>query len=65
MVPDNFSQLARQCNIGNSCNHEHILFAARGGEEDICRNNNNNNNNNNDNFISIAVYTKALYCFTI
>ena len=29
--------------MGNSCNHEHeeelrILFAARGGEEDICQN---------------------------
>ena len=27
--------------------------------------NNNNNNNNNNNFICIAVYTKALYRFTI
>ena len=26
---------------------------------------NNNNNNNNNNFICIAVYTKALYRFTI
>ena len=25
----------------------------------------NNNNNNNNNFICIAVYTKALYRFTI
>ena len=28
-------------------------------------NNNNSNNNNNNNFICIAVYTKALYRFTI
>ena len=28
-------------------------------------NNNNINNNNNDNFISITVYTKVLYRFTI
>ena len=28
-------------------------------------NNNNNNSNNNNNFICIAVYTKALYRFTI
>ena len=28
-------------------------------------NNNDNNNNNNNNFICIAVYTKALYRFTI
>ena len=36
-----FSQLARQCNMGNSCNHERKIlhvFAVRGGEEDICQN---------------------------
>ena len=39
-----FSQLARQCYMGNSCNREQEegieedVFAARGGEEDICQN---------------------------
>ena len=28
-------------------------------------NNKNSNNNNNNNFICVAVYTKALYRFTI
>ena len=35
-----FSQLARKCYMGNSCNHEHeeeIPIAARGGDEDICQ----------------------------
>ena len=31
----------------------------------VFNNNTNNNFNNNNNFISIAVYTKALYRFTI
>ena len=68
LIMDNTSLSIVHALIDLECQAKFLKSTSTDVSSQKCRlrkNNDNNNNNNNNNFICIAVYTKALYRFTI